>query len=268
MSISHIPMVGATSSPQPSPPRNSVLAALSVETSTKLRNHLRELHFREGDTLWGIGDYMRQAIFPISGTISIRVPTKDGHEIEVATIGRQAAAGFSTLLPTVTQAVVQAPGQFNCISAQAFARASEQNDELRRVVEVCEGWLLLQSQLMAACNATHSADARFCRWLLRASDALGGDVLLVTQEVIAKALGIRRTTVTLIAQQLQMKGAISYTRGRIAVRDHAGLQAAACNCYHLLGRARWPSEWLCAGSADRQHLLKTRGHDGERHSES
>jgi CRP-like cAMP-binding protein len=252
MSISSSPMIGGSDAPQ-APARNSVLAALSVKASSELDNHLRELHFREGDKLWDVADYMRQVIFPVSGTISIRVPTKDGHGVEVATIGREAAVGFddtSVRLQTMTQAVVQAPGEFKCISARAFAATSHENEELRHVVEVCEGWLLLQSQLMAACNAIHSADARFCRWLLRASDALGGDRIPVTQEVVAQALGIRRTTITLIAQQLQLEGAISYSRGRIAIRDRIGLQAAACDCYRSLGRARWPSELLCARSTD------------------
>jgi CRP-like cAMP-binding protein len=112
---------------------------------------------------------------------------------------------------------------------------------------VCNSWLLLQAQQIAACNAVHSADARFCRWLARASDVLSSEVIPVTQEAIAQALGIRRTTATLIAQQLQVKGAISYSRGRIVIRDRAALRAGACDCCHALGRARWPSELLRNG---------------------
>jgi CRP-like cAMP-binding protein len=93
MSISSTPMIGGSDALQ-APARNSVLAALSIKTSSELDNHLRELHFREGDKLWDAGDYMRQVIFPVSGTISIRVPTKDGHGVEVATIGREAAVGL------------------------------------------------------------------------------------------------------------------------------------------------------------------------------
>jgi CRP-like cAMP-binding protein len=229
--------------------RNSLLDAMPAKTLSKLNNHFRELDYPEGTALWDAGDQVRQVVFPVSGTISIRVPTNDGHGIEVATIGREGAVGFhDDGLPSVTQAVVQAPGRFISIPAQAFSAAAQKDEEIRRLADICNGWLLLQSQQTAACNAIHAADARFCRWLLRASDALGADTVLVTQEAIAQALGIRRTTVTLIAQQLQLRGAISYRRGRVAIRDRANLQAAACDCHHKLDRSRWPSE-LVANSA-------------------
>jgi CRP-like cAMP-binding protein len=225
--------------------RNSLLDTVSAKTLSKLNNQFREFDYPEGTTLWDAGDQMQQIVFPVSGTVSIRVPTKDGHGIEVATIGHEGAVGFhDDGLPAVTQAVVQAPGRFMCITAQAFAAAAQKDEDIRRLADICNGWLLLQSQQTAACNAVHSADARFCRWLLRASDAVGADTILVTQEAIAQALGIRRTTVTLIAQQLQSRGAISYRRGRVAIRDRASLQAAACDCYHKLNRSRWPSELL------------------------
>jgi hypothetical protein len=85
--------------------------------------------------------------------------------------------------------------------------------------------------------------------LLRASDALAGEAVPATQESIANALGICRTTATLIAQQLQVRGTITYGRGKIAIRNRAGLQAAACDCYHALGRVHWPSELLRVRSA-------------------
>jgi CRP-like cAMP-binding protein len=229
----------------PNASRNSLLDAVSAKTLSKLNNQFRELDYPEGTALWNAGDLVRQIVFPVSGTISIRVPTKDGHGIEVATIGHEGAVGFhDDGLPAVTQAVVQAPGRFMCITAQAFAAAAQKDEDIRRLADICNGWLLLQSQQTAACNAVHAADSRFCRWLLRASDALGADTVLVTQEAIAQALGIRRTTVTLIAQQLQLRGAISYRRGRVAIRDRASLQGAACDCYHKLDRSRWPSELL------------------------
>ena len=103
---------------------------------------------------------------------------------------------------------------------------------------------------MAACNAVHAAEARLCRWLLRASDALGARTVTVTQEMIANALGIRRTTATLIAQQLQLRGTISYSRGKIAIRDRADLEATACDCHHVLDRSHWPSELLQPSALD------------------
>jgi CRP-like cAMP-binding protein len=231
---------------------NLLLRGLSAAASSLLHKHLRGREFDEGTVLWQAGHPAGLVFFPVSGIISIGVPTKDGHVIEVAMIGREGAAGFpdrSGLLPLVTQAVTVAAGRFVSISAQAFAAAEYESEDIRRIAEVCTGWLLLQSQQMAACNAVHAAEARLCRWLLRASDALDAETISVTQEMIAHALGIRRTTATLIAQQLQLRGTISYSRGKILIRDRADLQAAACDCCRALSRAHWPSE-LLAGRRD------------------
>jgi CRP-like cAMP-binding protein len=228
--------------------RNLLLAALAPEVAGLFHKHLCEHEFDEGTVLWHAGHAAGLVFFPVSGFISIGVPTKDGHVIEVAVIGREGAVGFEDRAGALmTQAVTHAPGRFLSISAQAFAAAAQESEDIRRIAEVSTGWLMLQSQQMAACNAVHSAEARFCRWLLRASDALAEEKVPVTQEMIAQALGIRRTTATLIAQQLQMRGAIAYSRGKIAIRDRSALQAAACDCHRVLARSYWPSELLRNG---------------------
>jgi CRP-like cAMP-binding protein len=232
--------------------RNLVLAGLSPEASSLLQQHLREHDLRDDTVLWNAGDPVDEIFFPISGMVSIRVPTKDGFGIEVATVGPEGAAGFneaSRVSRVLTQAAIQIPGRFIGIPAKAFAAAAEQSEEIRRVAAVCNSWLLVQSQQIAACNAVHPADARLCRWLLRVSDALGVEALSATQETIANALGICRTTATLIAQQLQVQGTITYRRGRITLRNRPALRAAACDCYGALGRAHWPCELLRVGGA-------------------
>jgi CRP-like cAMP-binding protein len=234
------------------PERNLVLAGLTPDVASLLHKHLCAHEFDEGTVLWHAGHPAGLVFFPVSGIISIGVPTKDGHVIEVALIGREGAVGFgdrSGTLP-MTQAVTRAAGRFMSISAHAFAAAALESEAIRQIAEISTGWMLLQSQQMAACNAVHGAEARFCRWLLRASEALDTETVAVTQEMIAHALGIRRTTATLIAQQLQMRGTISYSRGKIAIRDRAGLVAAACDCCRVLSRAHWPSELLARGGAD------------------
>jgi CRP-like cAMP-binding protein len=184
---------------------SSLLSALSGEAARLIGSDLRHDLFQQGAVLWDPESDAEQIFFPISGVMSIRVPSRDGHRIEVATIGPEGAAGFhdgSGIVPVLTQAVVQAGGRFATIAAEAFHAAAGECEELRRLAAVCKAWLLLQSQRTALCNAVHSADARFCRWLLRTSDAIGADLVRVTQEAIADALGIRRTTVNLIVQQL------------------------------------------------------------------
>jgi CRP-like cAMP-binding protein len=230
---------------------SSLLSALSGETARLIGSDLRQGEFRQGAVLWDPESDAEQIFFPISGVMSIRIPCRDGHKVEVATIGPEGAAGFqdgSGTVPVLTQAVVQAGGRFATIAAEAFHAAASECEELGRLAAVCKAWLLLQSQRTALCNTVHSADARFCRWLLRTSDALGTDLVQVTQEAIAEALGIRRTTVNLIARQLQRKGTIGCGRGKIAIRDRTGLQTAACDCYSVLGLRHWPCE-LLRGSA-------------------
>src|SRR5262249_6031002 len=163
------------------------LSALSGETTRLIGSDLRQHLFEQGAVLWDPESDTKQIFFPISGVVSIRVPCRDGHRIEVATIGPEGAAGFhdsSGTVPVLTQAVVQAGGRFATIAAQAFHAAASECEELRRLAAVCKAWLLLQSQRTALCNAVHSADSRFCRWLLRTSDAVGSDIVRVTQETI------------------------------------------------------------------------------------
>jgi CRP-like cAMP-binding protein len=179
--------------------------------------------------------------------ISVRVPTNDGHGIEVGIIGRESAAGFFDepgMFPLATQAIAHSSGRFLRIPSHAFAEAARQSAEIRHAAAVCWGWLLLQSQLIAACNTVHPADARLCCRLLRASDALAEETVPLTQEIVAQVIGIRRTTATLIAQQLRNRGMISYSRGKIVIHDRAALEAAACSCYDAFRRPNWPSELL------------------------
>jgi CRP-like cAMP-binding protein len=226
-----------------------LLANLSPEAWSLLHIYLREREFAGRSVLWDAGAQPGQIFFPLSGLISIRVPTKDGHAIEVASVGREGAAGIRDglgMLPVLTQAVILVPGRFMSISAEALVGCVQQNEEIRRAVAVCRGWVLLQSQQIGACNAVHAVEARFCRWLLRASDALDEESVPVTQEMIAKMLGVRRTTVTLITQRFELRAMIDNSRGKVVIRDRAAVEATACDCYHRLGHAYWPSALLRA----------------------
>ena len=233
--------------------RNAVLAALSPRAFAILESHLRHRDFSEGSVLWDAGAPTERVYFPLSGVISVVLPVKDGSGIEVASIGREAAAGLSygsAQFRSVTQGITLISGTFSYISASVLASAAKQSDEIARVAAICCDWLLAQSQQLAACNAVHPADARFCRWLLQAAERIEGEVIPSTQETIAQALGIRRTTVTLIAQGLQMEGMISYRRGKIRIRNREGLRTAACDCCAAVGRTNWPSERFAKSAAE------------------
>jgi CRP-like cAMP-binding protein len=231
---------------------NALLATLPPSTLSLLQRHFNRRKLAEGDVLWDAGETPEEIYFPRSGMISIRVPTRNGTGVEVGIVGHEAAAGFqypSGSATSTTQGVVQIGGQFVSIAQDIFAAAAREDEALGRLTDRCHEWLLLQAQQIAACNTVHSADARFCRWLLRASDAVADETISATQETIAEALGVRRTTATLIAQRLQQAHVISYSRGRIAIRDRSALEAAACDCHTVLARANWPSELMQAGTA-------------------
>jgi CRP-like cAMP-binding protein len=227
--------------------RNLLLAGLSSEALALLQKHFSEQQLAAGAMLWQAGASARWVFFPVSGMISVTVPTDDGPRVEVAIIGRESAAGFfdeSGMLPITTQGVTHSSGRFLRTPPHVFAETARQSAEIGHAAALCTSWLLLQSQQIAACNAVHSANARFCCRLLRASDALADKSIPLTQEMLAQALGIRRTTATLIAQRLQMQGLITYSRGKIVIRARARLEAAACNCHNAFRRAHWPSELL------------------------
>ena len=226
---------------------NLVLAGLSPAARSLIDKRLDERMFPEGSLIWDCGDPPGQIVFPCSGIISIRVVMRDGHELEVAAVGREGGIGFkngSAGVGVLTRGMVQVPSRCLCISQQAFAAAAHESGEIRRVADECKAWVLLQTQQIAACNAVHAADRRFCRWLLRVSDALDENTILATQEAIAQSLGIRRTTATVIAQEMQSQGMIRYTRGKISVCDRERLQAGACDCYLALAPPYWPSHRL------------------------
>lgn len=226
---------------------NEALAGLPSAVLVALEQFIADRRFGDGAVIWEPGQAVDQIYFPRSGVISIRVPTHPGHAVEVAAIAREGAAGFQDRagpLSAISQGVAQIGGEFACISKQHFTALAREHAELRWLERVCLDWLLVQARQIAACNTAHSADARFCRWLIRMSDAIADEAIPATQEAIAETLGLRRTTATLIAQRLQAAEAISYRRGRIIIRDRAALEAAACTCCVILGRRNWPSELL------------------------
>jgi CRP-like cAMP-binding protein len=231
---------------------NRLLAALTTEAFSLLAPHLRTREFDMGSVLWEPGEAERQIYFPYSGLISLAIAAAESH-VEVANVSRQGAAGNSELADDrlATSAVVLIGGAFSFLPARQFVELEKQNAELRALAEFSRRWILFQSQHMATCNAIHSAEARFCRWLLLAADGTENDTISVTQEDIAGRLGIRRTTVTLIAQKIQSTGAIRYSRGKIVIRDRAPLLAMTCSCYHALDANSWPSHRLAEASATR-----------------
>ncbi len=156
---------------------------------------------------------------------------------ETSSTGREGAiglqCGFGPRLSS-THATVQTPGMFSTISAAHFEHVATQSQTLRDLIFVYTELLWLEAQQNSVCNAIHDGSSRLCRWLLQCADRSGSEQLLLTQESLGEMLGVRRTTVTLLAQELQKRGILRYSRGKITILDRAALEGHACECYRAI----------------------------------
>jgi CRP-like cAMP-binding protein len=218
-------------------PRNRLLGLLSPQDFALLAPHLREVTLEAGTVLHDAGDAIEQVYFPHGGMISLFAPSRDGDTVKLTTIGREAGIGLRVGLGSriaLCKAVVQVPGGAARMQAARFSEIAKQSAALRGLVVATLDVMTLKVQQSVACNALHDVEGRLCRLLLESRDRLGSDVLPMTQETLAMMLGVRRTTVTIVARMLQTAGLIHYRRGVIRVRDVAGLEDAACDCYEIV----------------------------------
>jgi CRP-like cAMP-binding protein len=183
------------------------------------------------------GEPVEYVYFPHAGMVSLLAVMLDGQGIETATVGSEGVVGALSAFDGrrgFTRAVVQAPLVASRISALQFHAVLQKNETLRNVIASYKEILLAQVQQTAACNALHPLECRLARWLLQTRDRIDSDVLPLTQEFLSQMLGVRRTTVTLVARQLEQAGVIQNRRGRIVVTDRKGLEDLACECYAVV----------------------------------
>lgn len=219
--------------------RNRLLLAMHPADLALLKPHLKEVAMIQGTVLQQQGERIDYVYFPHSGMISLVAVMKQGESIETATVGREGTVGaMSGLGPrhAFTRAVVQMPGNAAQIPTVKFQTILEQSASLREIVVRYNELLLAQVQQSCACNALHEAEARLCRWLLQSRDRGDSDTVPITQEFLAQMLGVRRTTVTMVASALQDAGLIRYQRGRIEIMERKKLEDRACECYHVVSR--------------------------------
>ncbi len=223
--------------------QNACLANLQPAALALLKPHMSDHVAAAGTLLWEPNGHATWAYFPTSGLISVVVPTSDGAAVEVANIGRESAACGSferSLTEVATAGLVCISGTFKKIASDKLFAAAERNKDIADLIDRCRPWTYTQAQHIAACNTLHAAEKRLARWLLVCGEKLDTTYVPVTQETIAGLLGIRRTTLSLIAQTLCTRGLIEYRRGKIKITDVGKLKAAACECCDHIGRRRWP----------------------------
>jgi CRP-like cAMP-binding protein len=227
---------GIIAGPRPAKPSNRLLASLSA-ADLALLAPFRESHLPRGMVLQEPGREIEHVYFPLSGMISLIMRMQGGETIEIAAIGREGALGTGVALGSgraPASAIIQLPGTVARIPSAQFQEAARRSGAVRRLATSCNELLIAELQQSVACSLLHDAEARLCRCLLQTSDRIGGDLVPLTQDVLAQMLGVRRTTVTIVARLLQSAGLIRYRRGQIQIVDRAALEAGACECYRSI----------------------------------
>jgi CRP-like cAMP-binding protein len=215
---------------------NKLLASLPRDHFERLLPQLTTVSLPQGDVLVEAGDEVDQIYFPHYGMLSLLAVLRDGKAIETATVGREGVVGAMAglgLYKSLVRVVVQMPVSCSKIAATHF-RTAAASDPVRNLCIRYNEVLLSQARVTAACNALHSIEARFCRWLLQSADRAASDTVALTQEFLAEMLGVRRTSVTEVASKVQSAGAITYSRGVIKILDRRALKRMSCECYETL----------------------------------
>ncbi|MFM2287938.1 MAG: hypothetical protein RL684_1081 [Pseudomonadota bacterium] len=222
---------------QHDPHQNHLLDALPPADFQRFAPHLEHVTLRLGDVLYEPGVKMRYVYFPTTAIISMLYVMEDGASAEIAIVGNEGILGISLFMggeSTPSRAVVQSAGYGYRIRSQLlkdeFSRFGPMMHLLLRYTQA----LITQMGQTAVCNRHHSLDRQLCRWLLLSLDRLGSNELIMTQELIANMLGVRREGVTEAAGRLQAAGLVKYSRGRITVLDRPGLEARTCECYEVV----------------------------------
>jgi CRP-like cAMP-binding protein len=219
------------------PTNNQFLDSLSRGDFELFRPHLREIKLVGSDILFDADGRIERVYFPTAGVISLVVVLADGDMVEAGMIGSDGVAGTPAALDgaiSLNRAIVQVPGAGLSIEIAPIRAAVAASRSLRIKLYEHDQIMLAQAQQSAACNVKHDVEARLCRWLLRTRDLVKSKDINLTQEFLGQMLGVRRTSVTLAAQQLQKAGLIKYRRGTIEICDVAGLEEASCECYEAV----------------------------------
>lgn len=229
----------AASENSPAAPQNRLLAALDAQDLELVASKLVPVTLEKGALLYDPGDMVDAIYFPDDCVISLMTLMESGAAIESAAIGREGALGLMAAVSprqSLARALVQVPGRARRITAAHLHRAWEQSAQIRDLIDRHNEALFAHAIHSVACNALHSVEARFCRWLLSCDDRIDSSTVSLTQEFLADMLGVQRTTVTVVARALQAAGLIRYRRGVVDILDRAGLQASACECYRAVRR--------------------------------
>ncbi len=219
------------------PRQNHLLAVLPAADYNRIAPELEPITMVLGEVLYESGMQMRHMYFPTNSIASLLYVMEDGASAEIAVVGNEGVVGVSLFMggeTTPSRAVVQSAGQAFRVRGQIMKDEFNRSGPMQHLLLRYTQALLTQMAQTAVCNRHHTLDQQLCRWLLLSFDRLLTNELVMTQELIANMLGVRREGVTEAAGNLQRKGLISYQRGHIRLLDRPGLEARVCECYAVV----------------------------------
>ncbi len=223
--------------PANSPKKNHLLAALPKDSYTRIFEHLELESMPLGKVLYESGDTQRYVYFPVDCIVSLLYVMENGSSAEISVVGNEGIIGVSLFMggeSTTSRAIIQSGGVAYRLRSQLLKDEFNRHTEFLHLLLRYAQSLITQMAQTAVCNRHHSIDQQLCRWLLLSLDRLCGNELVMTQELIANMLGVRREGVTEAAGRLQKLGVIEYSRGRITVLNRPELEKLSCECYEVV----------------------------------
>jgi len=219
------------------PKQNHLLAALPTLDYARLRPDLEHISMPLGWALCESGDHMDYVYFPATSIVSMLYVMENGASGEIAVTGNEGLVGISLFMggeTTPSRAVVQSAGDGYRLKANILKREFALGGALQHLALRFTQSLITQMSQTAVCNRHHTLDQQLCRWLLLSLDRLSCNELVMTQELIANMLGVRREGVTEAAGRLHHDGMIDYRRGHITIVDRPKLEKRVCECYAVV----------------------------------
>ena len=219
------------------PQDNHLLAALPAEDFQRLAGHLVLVELPLGDVLYEPGGQLQHAYFPTTAIVSLHYVIESGASAEVASVGHEGVVGISLFMggdTTPSSAVVHTAGHAYRLERRLLKQEFNRAGPLLRLLLRYTQSLIMQMNQTAVCNRHHSVEQQLSRWLLGTLDRIPSGELLMTQELVAGMLGVRREGITEAAGKLQQAGYIRYRRGHIAVLEREGLESRTCECYQVV----------------------------------
>jgi len=219
------------------PAQNRLVAAMPADVLERIQPRLERVPLALGKVIYEADETLTHVYFPTTAIVSLLYTMENGSSAEMGVVGCDGVVGIAVFMggdTTPNRAVVQSAGHAYRMELKDFRDEFRRVGELHRLLLLYTQSLLTQMSQTAVCNRLHSVEQQLCRWLLLSHDRLESDELIMTQELIANMLGVRREGVSVAAHRLQGAGLIRYKRGHLTILDRPGLESEVCECYQVV----------------------------------